>query len=191
MTSASTAPGAFTAARTTDRLGTLLAGLREDVGRGLPPDLTAHLVGERLAPHLGAPDLLTDEQRQSDPARYRQHLLHAEHDGSFSVVALVWLPGQATSVHDHVSWCTTGVHQGRERERRYRLLPAADGAARLVANADVVNEQSEFCGFAPPGDIHRVWNAGPSTAISLHVYGADISRLGSSVRRVYHLPADC
>ncbi|MFJ5774287.1 cysteine dioxygenase [Streptomyces sp. NPDC093094] len=191
MTSASTASGAFTAARTTGRLEALLAGLREDVGRGLPPDLTAHLVGERLAPHLGAPDLLTDEQRQSDPDRYRQHLLHAEHDGSFSVVALVWLPGQATSVHDHVSWCTTGVHQGRERERRYRLLPAEDGTARLVATADVVNEQGEFCGFAPPGDIHRVWNAGPSTAISLHVYGADISRLGSSVRRVYRLPADC
>ncbi|MEU8848044.1 cysteine dioxygenase family protein [Streptomyces sp. NPDC048564] len=191
MTSASTAPGAFTAARTTDRLEALLAGLREDVGRGLPPDLTAHLVGERLAPHLGAPDLLTDEQQQSDPTQYRQHLLHAEHDGSFSVVALVWLPGQGTSVHDHVSWCTTGVHQGQERERRYRLLPAAGGAARLVATTDVLNKQGEFCGFAPPGDIHRVWNAGPSTAISLHVYGADISRLGSSVRRVYQLPADC
>ncbi|MGC0327346.1 putative metal-dependent enzyme (double-stranded beta helix superfamily) [Streptomyces sp. SAI-170] len=191
MTSAPTAPGAFTAAPATDRLETLLAGIRQDVARGLPPDLTAHLVGERLAPHLGAPDLLTDEQQVSDPTRYRQHLLHAEHDGSFSVVALVWLPGQGTSVHDHVSWCTTGVHQGQERERRYRLLPAADGSARLVATADALNQQGEFCGFAPPGDIHRVWNAGPSTAISLHVYGADISRLGSSVRRVYQLPADC
>jgi len=46
------------------------------------------------------------------------------------------------------------------------------------------------CGFAPPGDIHRVWNAGTGRAISLHVYGADISRLGTSVRRVYELPAD-
>lgn len=192
MTSASTVPSAFTTAPVTDRLDALIAGIREDVGRGLPPDLTAHVVGERLASHLGAPDLLTAEQRQSDPARYRQHLLHAEHDGSFSVVALVWLPGQGTSVHDHVSWCTTGVHRGQERERRYRLLPAAgaEGAARLVATADVVSEQGEVCGFAPPGDIHRVWNAGPSTAISLHVYGADISRLGTSVRRVYRLPAD-
>ncbi|MFK4693680.1 cysteine dioxygenase family protein [Streptomyces pristinaespiralis] len=192
MTPAPTAQSASSAPRTTDRLDALVAGVREVVGRGLPPDPTAYLVGERLAPHLGAPDLLTAEQRQSDPDRYRQHLLHAEHDGSFSVVALVWLPGQGTSVHDHVSWCTTGVHEGREQERRYRLVPAAraDGAARLVATADVVSEQGEFCGFAPPGDIHRVWNPGPSTAVSLHVYGADISRLGSSVRRVYALPAD-
>jgi 3-mercaptopropionate dioxygenase len=183
---------AFRAARTTDRLDSLVAEVRDAVGRGLPPDLTAYLVGECLTSHLGAADLLTDEQCGSDPARYRQHLLHAEHDGSFSVVALVWLPGQGTSVHDHVSWCTTGVHEGEEHERRYRLLPspATGRAARLVATGDVVNAQGAVCGFAPPGDIHRVWNAGAGRAISLHVYGADISRLGTSVRRVYQLPAD-
>jgi 3-mercaptopropionate dioxygenase len=43
-------------------------------------------------------------------------------------------------------------------------------------------------GFAPPGDIHRVRNHGRDVAISLHVYGADIARLGSSVRRIYDLP---
>ena len=43
-------------------------------------------------------------------------------------------------------------------------------------------------GFAPPGDIHRVRNCGDGVAISLHVYGADITRLGSSVRRIYDLP---
>lgn len=183
-------PPAFTAARTTERLDALIADVRAAVGRGLPPDLTASLVGERLAPHLGAPDLLTAEQRESDPARYRQHLLHAEHDGSFSVVALVWLPGQGTSVHDHVAWCTTGVHEGQECERRYRLVPAddTDRTARLVATADVISAQGDVCAFAPPGDIHRVRNAGPSTAMSLHIYGADISRLGTSVRRVYDLP---
>ncbi|MGW7412083.1 cysteine dioxygenase [Streptomyces sp. NPDC054863] len=188
MTTTSTA---YSAVRTTARLDALVASVREAVGRGLPPDLTAYLVGERLAPHLGADDLLTAEQQESDPACYRQHLLHAERDGSFSIVALVWLPGQETSVHDHVSWCTTGVHVGEERERRYRLVPAGENtAARLVATEDVVNPQGAVCGFAPPGDIHRVWNAGGDLAISLHIYGADISRIGSSVRRVYTLPAD-
>lgn len=177
--------------RTTSRLDALVAEIREAVGRGLPPDLTAYLVGERLAPHLGAADLLTPEQCEGDPDRYRQHLLHAESDGSFSLVGLVWLPGQRTSVHDHVSWCVTGVHEGEEHERRYRLVPAEDDApAHLVATEDVVNPQGAVCGFAPPGDIHRVWNAGAGRALSLHVYGADIGRLGSSVRRVYDLPAD-
>ncbi|GHG70451.1 cysteine dioxygenase family protein [Streptomyces griseocarneus] len=178
-----------TAPLTTARLDQLVGDVRDAVGRGLPPDTTAYLVGERLAVHLGAPDLLTAEQSEGDPDRYRQHILHAESDGSFSVVALVWMPGQQTSIHDHVSWCVTGVHQGTESERRYRLVPEGM-TARLVATEDVVNRQGDVCGFAPPGDIHRVRNACSSVAISLHIYGADVSRLGSSVRRVYDLPAD-
>lgn len=173
----------------TPRLARLAEEVRDVVDRGLPPDLTAYLVGERLAPHLGATDLLTPAQCEGDPDHYRQHLLHAERDGSFSIVALVWLPGQRTAIHDHVAWCVTGVHQGEEHERRYRLV--SDGSrARLVATQDVVNKQGEVCGFAPPGDIHRVWNGGTGTAISLHIYGADISRLGSSVRRVYEQRTD-
>ncbi|HET6635268.1 MAG TPA: cysteine dioxygenase family protein [Streptomyces sp.] len=181
-----------TAARTTERLAALVEDVRAAVARGLAPDVTAYLVGEKLAPHLAARDLLAPAQYEGDPDTYRQHLLHAEPDGSFSLVALVWLPGQRTPVHDHVSWCVTGVHQGEEHERRYRLLPAeeAGGTARLVATEDVVNRTGEVCGFAPPGDIHRVWNGCDDKAVSIHVYGADISRLGTSVRRVYDLPAD-
>lgn len=119
-----------TPARTTARMAALVREIRTVVDRGLAPDLTAYLVGERLAPHLGTPDLLTPEQREGDPDRYRQHVLHAEPDGSFSVVALVWLPGQETAIHDHVSWCVAGVHEGRRASsatgwppRRERLAP--------------------------------------------------------------------
>ncbi|WP_327168363.1 cysteine dioxygenase family protein [Streptomyces subrutilus] len=192
-----------TPARTTTRMAALVREIRSVVDRGLAPDVTAYLVGEVLAPHLGAADLLTLAQREGDPERYRQHVLHAESDGSFSVVALVWLPGQETCIHDHVSWCVAGVHQGAESERRYRLVPgtgtgtgagsgsgggSGGGSARLVATEDVVNGQGDVCGFAPPGDIHSVRNSCAGTAISLHVYGADVSRLGTSIRRVYTLP---
>ncbi|MGO4457549.1 cysteine dioxygenase [Streptomyces sp. M-16] len=179
-----------TPARTTARMAALVSEIRKVVDRGLAPDLTAYLVGERLAPHLGEPELLTPEQREGHPDRYRQHILHTEPDGSFSVVALVWLPGQETSIHDHVSWCVAGVHEGAESEVRYRLAPATApaGAARLVATEEVVNGQGDVCGFAPPGDIHKVRNSCRTTAISLHVYGADVGRLGSSVRRVYPEP---
>ncbi|CDR09440.1 cysteine dioxygenase family protein [Streptomyces iranensis] len=183
-----TTPTAYPSSRLlTARLGAFVGDVREAVGRGLAPDVTAYLVGERLAPHLGADDLLTPGQREGDPDRYRQHILHAEPDGSFSIVALVWLPGQRTAIHDHVSWCVTGVHEGEEHERRYRLVPDGPGS-RLIAVEDVANPRGAVCGFAPPGDIHRVWNACGAKAISIHVYGADIARLGSSVRRVYDLP---
>ncbi|MFC9464858.1 cysteine dioxygenase family protein [Streptomyces coelicoflavus] len=172
-----------------DRLDHLVREIRAVVHRGLPPDRTAGLVGDRLAPHLGAADLLTGRQCGGDADRYRQHVLHAEEDGGFSIVSLVWLPGQRTSIHDHVSWCVTGVHRGREHERRYELIPG-DPVGRLVPTRDVVNEQGQVCGFAPPGDIHRVWNGGTGKAISLHVYGADITRLGTSIRRVHRAPED-
>jgi predicted metal-dependent enzyme (double-stranded beta helix superfamily) len=51
-----------------------------------------------------------------------------------------------------------------------------------------VNPSGTVSGFAPPGDIHRVRNTGSTVAISMHVYGADISRLGNSIRREYTLP---
>jgi len=33
-----------------------------------------------------------------------------------------------------------------------------------------------------------VHNPAAGTTISLHIYGTDISRVGSSVRREYHIP---
>ena len=53
--------------------------------------------------------------------RYRQHLLYVAPDGGFSVIALVWLPGQKTSIHNHLSWCVVGIYQGLECETRYNL----------------------------------------------------------------------
>jgi predicted metal-dependent enzyme (double-stranded beta helix superfamily) len=147
--------------------------------------LTADAVAHALTPYLGTDGLLTAEQRQGDPARYRQHLLHVADDGAFSVVALVWLPGQATPVHDHVCWCVVGVHEGDEEELRYRL----DGD-RLVTTERLMNPRGEVSVALPPGDIHLVRNAGDDLAISLHVYGADLRQTGTSIRRRYDLPVD-
>ena len=157
-------------------------------GRHRPaPGLDAHrgAAAAQLRAHLPGPDLLTPEERPGDPAGYVSHVLHTEPDGSFSVCALVWRPGQITPIHDHVTWCVFGVIQGAEYEELYALRGDGRWLAEVGRNA---NGEGEVSGFAPPGDIHRVRNHGDGVAISLHVYGADITRLGSSVRRVYDLP---
>jgi 3-mercaptopropionate dioxygenase len=51
-----------------------------------------------------------------------------------------------------------------------------------------VNRVGDVAGFAPPGVVHRVRNAGAEVAISIHVYGTDVTRIGSNVRRYYDLP---
>lgn len=161
--------------------------IRDRVRLGHSQARTAEMVTEALRPFLDMPGLLSEDQKQGDPERYLQHVLHVEPDASFSIVALVWLPGQQTPIHDHVAWCVTGVYQGAESEQRYR--PHDDGEQPyLVPDGLITNHTGEACGFAPPGDIHLVRNCGTDTAISIHVYGADIGELGTSVRRVYDLP---
>jgi 3-mercaptopropionate dioxygenase len=146
---------------------------------------TADRVAGELERHLPSPDVLTAEQRAGDPDRYRSHILHVEPDGSFSIVALVWRPGQVTPIHDHVTWCVFGVVRGVEYEELF-LVDERRGC--LVEAGTSASEAGTVSGFAPPGDIHRVRNAGDETAISIHVYGTDVSRIGSSVRRCYDLP---
>jgi predicted metal-dependent enzyme (double-stranded beta helix superfamily) len=115
----------------------------------------------------------------------QSQLLHVEPDGSFSVVALVSRPGQATSVHDHTTWCVVGVVAGTEREERFSL---DESERNLVLTGVRTDRPGTLSGFAPPGDIHRVTNQGATVGISLHIYGTDLGRIGNSVRRTYDLP---
>src|SRR5436190_13201744 len=103
------------------QLTALTDTIRERVRQPVPASETAELVADALRPFLSARDLLDEHQRVGDPARYLQHVLHVEPDGSFSIVALVWLPGQETPVHDHVAWCVTGVYEGTESEQRFEV----------------------------------------------------------------------
>lgn len=176
-------------AATRDRAGlrTLVDAVREVTRRGLSTAETAARVGDVLREHLPTVDVLTEDELAGDPERYCQHVLHVEPDGSFSVIGVVWLPGQVTPIHDHVSWCVVGVLQGTESETLYRL-GERDGEPCLVESGHSENPPRSVCAFAPPGDIHRVRNIGGGTAVSMHVYGADIGKLGSSIRRCYDLP---
>jgi 3-mercaptopropionate dioxygenase len=163
----------------------LLTALRGATARHADWERTAALVAAQLRANLPGPGILTAAERQGSPDGYVCHTLHTEPDGSFSVCALVWRPGQQTPVHDHVTWCVVGVLQGAEHEELFALRQGGTGLEQVAAR---VNRNGDVSGFAPPGDIHRVTNLGDDVAVSLHVYGADIARLGNSVRRTYDLP---
>ena len=158
-------------------LTTLVASVRTAVNAHAGWPETALLVAEQLRGHLPRPDVLTDEQRAGSRDGYRGHTLHVEPDGSFSIVALVWRPGQLTRIHDHITWCAFGVIEGVEHEELF------DADLNLVGRNE--NQVGDVSGFAPPGDIHRVRNTSETTAISIHVYGTDITRIDSSARRYY------
>src|SRR3954447_15001132 len=162
---------------TTTELTPLFDGVRTAVEQHAGWAETAHLVAEQLRGNLPGPEVLSAEQRLGSPDGYRAHTLYVEPDGSFSIVALVWRPGQLTRIHDHVTWCVFGVIQGVEHEELF------DADLNLLGRND--NHAGDVSGFAPPGDIHRVHNTGDTTAIAIHVYGTDVTRVGSSARRYY------
>ena len=167
-----------TQTRPTTELSELLDGIRTAVAAHASWSDTAQLVAEQLRRHLPSPDVLSAEQRLGSPDGYRSHTLHVEPDGSFSIIAIVWRPGQITPIHDHTTWCVFGVIQGVEHEDVY------DVNLNLIESRDEV--AGDVGGFAPPGDIHRVHNTSDEIAISIHIYGTDITRVGSSVRRYYN-----
>lgn len=165
------------------RLGDLVSAVRVVTRQAGNWTEAADLVADQLRLHLPGPEILTAEQLYGNPLRYECHLLHSEPDGGFSVVALVIRPGQATDVHDHVTWCVTGVIQGSEHEERFELREDW-----LALTETARNESGHVVAMAPPGDIHRISNPGTDAVVSLNIYGTDTSRLGSSVRRVYRQP---
>jgi 3-mercaptopropionate dioxygenase len=140
-----------------------------------------HAIGARLRGLLSQDGWLAPEHRVPDLHQYRQHLLHVSPCRRLSVVALVWLPGQRTPIHDHVSWCVVGVYEGREREMRYRAVEA--GGERYLEAVDAIEAHPGHVEVIVPSvqDIHAVTAVGDGPTISIHVYGADIERLGSSI----------
>jgi predicted metal-dependent enzyme (double-stranded beta helix superfamily) len=155
----------------------LAAGVRTAIAMRGDWSHTVERVADQLRAHLPSSEVLTSEQRLGSPDRAAGHTLHVEPDGSFSITAVVWRPGQFTRIHDHTTWCVFGVIQGVEHEDIY------DTDLNLIGSSDGM--VGDVNGFAPPGDIHRVHNTSDEVAISIHIYGTDLTRVGSSVRRYY------
>ena len=168
----------MTTIRTRTGLVPLVDDLRRTVGAADEP---APAVAAAL--RVGAPPAATlldpVELAGRRGPRAGSILLHAE--TGFSIVAIVWRPGQATSIHDHLAWCVVAVLAGCEHETTYRRGHKNE----LVANAETRNGVGSVTALTPPGDIHRVRNLDADIAVSLHVYGADLGVAGSSVRRIY------
>ncbi len=160
-----------------------LAALHERFGTDVPALVAA--TETRLVALVREPGFLPADACVGSPDRYTQHILHVSPDRSHSVVALVWYPGQRTPIHDHVSWCVVGVHEGTESQTLYHLAEDAGGTFLVETGRETAGQGSCSSLVPPAENIHRVENAGAVRAISIHVYGADIERLGSSINKTF------
>lgn len=133
---------------------------------------------EALKGLIGHDDWLPEAFARPSAEGYRQYLLHCDPLERFSVVSFVWMPGQKTPIHDHTVWGLVGVMRGQEKCEEYSS-PGEKSGFHLVRPGDVDRVSPRI------GDIHVVSNAGSETAVSIHVYGANIG----AVRRHTFDPA--
>jgi 3-mercaptopropionate dioxygenase len=145
------------------------------------------LIAPEFARVLAEPGLLALESQEPGEASYAQHVLYTSPNGRYSLVSLVWRPGDRTSVHDHHAWGLAGVYRGHERETRYTWCDRTGTVAGLRPVAEELVSPGEVLPIVPPSDIHRVCNPDSTPTVSVHLYGFDLARspTGSSVRRVY------
>jgi predicted metal-dependent enzyme (double-stranded beta helix superfamily) len=127
-------------------------------------------------------DLLTADQRMPQGSCYARHLLHEDPAGRYTIVAIVWDPGQFSPSHGHHAWCAYAVHENALEETLYAWDDAEQTARPIAVD---VRPPGYGC-FARAGldQIHRLGNSGTEPGISIHVYGVDGARVRTHVNRV-------
>jgi predicted metal-dependent enzyme (double-stranded beta helix superfamily) len=177
-------PTSTTQQRQPARLEAFIAEVERVIAAEGDPHEIVAAVQTALAPLLRDPSFLAPAFRQPWPVLIRPHLVAVAPNHAFSVMSLIWPPGQITPIHDHICWCVVGVLEGVEREQRFSLRQDEVRNHWLVPLNDVHVEVGQTSALIPPEEnIHQVRNAGATLAISIHVYGADISVHGSSINQ--------
>ena len=146
----------------------------------------ADAMGEQIAAALQAaaavPNLLPPELCVPRSPCYARHVVASDPAGRFTVLAIVWNPGQFSPPHAHDTWCAYAVVENALTETLFDLDPTRKIA---VPGGTAIRAPGYAC-FAKAGleQIHRLGNAGDAPAISLHAYGVEGSRVGTHVNRL-------
>ncbi len=149
-------------------------------------DGLAEAMGARIIHALrvaaAMPELLTAELRAPGAGCYARHTIASDPAGRFTLLSIVWAPGQFSPPHAHDAWCAYAVVENPLTETLYDF-DARSGKA--IAGNTALREPGYAC-FAPAGleQIHRLGNAGGVGAISIHAYGVEGSRVGTHVNRL-------
>lgn len=162
-------------------LGDLVAAINRAIETA-PAERLPLAVRDALRDHLPMAGLLSAEQRKGQAERYTRHILYAHPQGLFTVMALVWRPGQSTPVHGHFTWCSYFILEGDMQEDHFAWNPATE-CATLHGYVDRPRGDA-VASHAGMDQIHRLRNASDDVAISIHVYGVDGPRIATHVNRI-------
>jgi 3-mercaptopropionate dioxygenase len=105
------------------------------------------------------------------------NLLHADPEGRFHILAVVFPEGTSSGVHHHGCWGLIGYLRGGDEETRYRARSDTGDHAELEEVSRHVWHRGDITALLPgphrgeAGDEgwHRVRNPGPGDGVSIHV----------------------
>jgi predicted metal-dependent enzyme (double-stranded beta helix superfamily) len=173
-------------AHSTGSLGALAVeiSLACDAGAAPHSDMAA-CISAALERAVADPDLLSAKHRAPERKCYTRHVLYSDPFNRFTILAIVWGPGQFSPPHAHDTWCAYAVYDGPLHETGYALDASGTQAKAICA---AVRNPGYSC-FAGAGfdQIHRLGNAGTKPAISIHVYGVERERIATHVNRVLEI----
>jgi predicted metal-dependent enzyme (double-stranded beta helix superfamily) len=147
-----------------------------------PADAKGARIKAALAHAARDADLLRPEQRVAQSGCYARHVLFSDAGGLFTILAIVWAPGQFSPAHAHDTWCGYAVYENPLDEMLFRF-DRAQGKAEPVRTEVRLPGYSCYAG-AGLDQIHRLGNSGPRPAISIHAYGVERERIATHVNRV-------
>lgn len=119
------------------------------------------------------PELLRPAQ-----GKYARRLLHLDPRRRYSVLVMVWDQGQGTALHDHGrTWCVECVYQGESAVTSYSIRggDAERGVVQFTPELTVTAGVGEAGALIPPFEYHILQNAGEIPAVTLHVYGGELT----------------
>ena len=128
----------------------------------------------RLVTHEGlVPDVCHDALAD---VPYTRNLLHADPEGRFTVMAVVWGAGRSTPVHDHETWGVVGGYCGTLDVTDFCAPCDRDGHLEKLGEGTLA--AGEVCCIVPPRteNIHQMANRADRPAVSIHTYGDPAKR---------------
>ena len=123
-------------------------------------------------------DFLEPRFLEPNPNRYARRLVYRDPQDRYTVLAMVWNTGQATPLHDHAGiWCVECVYQGQIRVTSYACHggdPERD-IVQFKQETVILAGVDKAGALIPPFEYHMLENAGSAPAVTLHVYGGEMT----------------
>ena len=142
-------------------------------------------VSAKLSTVLATDDLLSACHRECGDETYRRHVLYADPDRRFTILALIWKPGQRTTVHGHTAWGAVGVYEGKPNVTCYDCTEDDAGNVTPTQTSDFCCEPKQVT-HVQPGlcGTHRIYNDTDDIVVTIHTYGRDLVKDPESINMV-------